>query len=55
MALCTYTSHRINYRANIWGFRELGVKRIVSIELPADKQQNETRYNRGADQIIRSY
>lgn len=23
--------HKINYRANIWGFRELGVKRIVSI------------------------
>ena len=23
--------HRINYRANIWGFRELGVERIISI------------------------
>jgi 5'-methylthioadenosine phosphorylase len=23
--------HRINYRANIWGFRELGVKRILSL------------------------
>ncbi len=23
--------HKINYRANIWGFRELGVKRIISI------------------------
>lgn len=23
--------HRINYRANIWGFRELGVSRILSI------------------------
>lgn len=23
--------HRINYRANIWGFRELGAERIVSI------------------------
>lgn len=23
--------HRVNYRANIWGFRELGVKRIISI------------------------
>ncbi len=23
--------HRINYRANIWGFRELGISRIVSI------------------------
>ena len=23
--------HRINYRANIWGFRELGVKRILSV------------------------
>lgn len=23
--------HRINYRANIWGFKELGVKKIVSI------------------------
>ena len=23
--------HRINYRANIWGFRDLGVKRILSI------------------------
>jgi len=23
--------HKINYRANIWGFRELGVRRILSI------------------------
>ena len=23
--------HRINYKANIWGFRELGVKRILSV------------------------
>ena len=23
--------HRINYRANIWGFRELGVKKILSV------------------------
>ncbi|MEW6107914.1 MAG: S-methyl-5'-thioadenosine phosphorylase [Nitrospirota bacterium] len=23
--------HKINYRANIWGFRELGVNRIISI------------------------
>lgn len=23
--------HKINYRANIWGFRELGVERIISI------------------------
>jgi 5'-methylthioadenosine phosphorylase len=23
--------HRINYRANIWGFRELGVKKIISL------------------------
>ena len=23
--------HRINYRANIWGFRELGVERILSV------------------------
>jgi 5'-methylthioadenosine phosphorylase len=23
--------HKINYRANIWGFRELGVKRLISI------------------------
>lgn len=23
--------HRINYRANIWGFRELGVKRLISV------------------------
>jgi 5'-methylthioadenosine phosphorylase len=23
--------HRINYRANIWGFKELGVERIISI------------------------
>jgi 5'-methylthioadenosine phosphorylase len=23
--------HRINYRANIWGFRELGVKKILTI------------------------
>jgi 5'-methylthioadenosine phosphorylase len=23
--------HRINYRANIWGFRELGVERVLSV------------------------
>lgn len=23
--------HRINYRANLWGFRELGVNRIISV------------------------
>ena len=23
--------HRVNYRANIWGFRELGVERILSV------------------------
>lgn len=23
--------HKINYRANIWGFRELGVERIISV------------------------
>jgi 5'-methylthioadenosine phosphorylase len=23
--------HRVNYRANIWGFRELGIKKIISI------------------------
>jgi 5'-methylthioadenosine phosphorylase len=23
--------HRINYRANIWGFREIGVERIISV------------------------
>jgi 5'-methylthioinosine phosphorylase len=23
--------HRINYRANLWGFRELGVKKIISV------------------------
>ncbi len=23
--------HKINYRANIWGFREIGVKRIISV------------------------
>lgn len=23
--------HRINYRANVWGFRELGVERILSV------------------------
>jgi 5'-methylthioadenosine phosphorylase len=23
--------HKINYRANIWGFRELGVKKIISV------------------------
>jgi 5'-methylthioadenosine phosphorylase len=27
----TIPPHRINYRANIWGFKELGVKRILSI------------------------
>lgn len=23
--------HRVNYRANIWGFRELGVERLISV------------------------
>jgi 5'-methylthioadenosine phosphorylase len=23
--------HRINYRANLWGFRELGVERVISV------------------------
>ena len=27
----TIPPHRINYRANIWGFKELGVERILSI------------------------
>jgi len=27
----TIQPHRINYRANIWGFRELGVERIISV------------------------
>src|SRR3990172_5791046 len=27
----TIPPHRINYRANLWGFKELGVERIVSI------------------------
>jgi 5'-methylthioadenosine phosphorylase len=27
----TIQPHKINYRANLWGFRELGVKRILSI------------------------
>lgn len=27
----TIPPHNINYRANIWGFKELGVKRIISI------------------------
>jgi 5'-methylthioadenosine phosphorylase len=27
----TIPPHRINYRANIWGFKELGVKRIISL------------------------
>lgn len=27
----TIPSHKVNYRANIWGFKELGVKRIISI------------------------
>lgn len=27
----TIPPHKINYRANIWGFKELGVKRIISI------------------------
>jgi 5'-methylthioadenosine phosphorylase len=26
-----FPPHKINYRANIWGFRELGVERILSI------------------------
>lgn len=26
-----FPPHKINYRANIWGFKELGVERIVSI------------------------
>jgi 5'-methylthioadenosine phosphorylase len=27
----TIQPHKINYRANIWGFRELGVKRIIAV------------------------
>jgi 5'-methylthioadenosine phosphorylase len=27
----TIAPHLINYRANIWGFRELGVRRIISV------------------------
>jgi 5'-methylthioadenosine phosphorylase len=27
----TIPPHRINYRANVWGFKELGVERILSI------------------------
>ncbi len=27
----TIQPHRINYRANLWGFRELGVRRILSV------------------------
>lgn len=27
----TLQPHRINYRANMWGFKELGVERIISI------------------------
>ncbi len=27
----TIPPHKINYRANIWGFKELGVKRIISL------------------------
>jgi len=27
----TIPPHRINYRANVWGFKELGVQRILSI------------------------
>jgi len=26
-----FPPHRVNYRANIWGFKELGVERIISI------------------------
>ena len=26
-----FPPHRINYRANIWGFRELGAERIISV------------------------
>jgi len=26
-----FPPHRINYRANIWGFKELGVERIISV------------------------
>jgi 5'-methylthioadenosine phosphorylase len=26
-----FPPHRINYRANIWGFKELGAKRIISV------------------------
>ena len=25
--------HRVNYRANVWGFRELGVERILSVNV----------------------
>jgi 5'-methylthioadenosine phosphorylase len=27
----TIPPHRINYRANIWGFREIGVRRIIAV------------------------
>jgi 5'-deoxy-5'-methylthioadenosine phosphorylase len=27
----TIQPHRINYRANIWGFKELGIERLISI------------------------
>ena len=27
----TIPPHRINYRANIWGFKEIGVERIISV------------------------
>ena len=27
----TIQPHRINYRANIWGFKELGIERLVSV------------------------
>ncbi len=45
--------HRVNYRANIWGFREIGVKRIMAVNAVGGIN---TRYRPGdivlPDQII---
>lgn len=30
-ALHNYPPHKVNYRANIWGFKSLGVQRIISV------------------------
>ncbi|HIJ60858.1 MAG TPA: S-methyl-5'-thioadenosine phosphorylase [Nitrospirae bacterium] len=38
----SFAPHNINYRANIWGFKELGVTRIISINSTGGITKNHT-------------